>query len=90
MKEAFRDRVIYILAVPRATSQDGGTYECSITRIMSGAVRASGVAVTIFGETLFCFVSYFQSAGQTSSSTMPQRCHTSTRCFECVEILSGC
>lgn len=53
MKETFPDRVVYILGVLRATSQDSGTYECSITHVMSGAVRASGVAVTIFGEEHF-------------------------------------
>lgn len=53
MKETFLDRVVYILAVPRASSQDSGTYECSITNVMSGAVRAGGVAVTIFGEKPF-------------------------------------
>lgn len=50
MKEAFPDRVVYVLAVPRASSQDGGSYECSITHGGSGAVRAGGVAVTVFGE----------------------------------------
>lgn len=53
MKETFPDRVIYILSVPRATSQDSGTYECSITHVMSGTVRASRVAVTVFGEKHF-------------------------------------
>lgn len=53
MKETFPDRVVYILGVPRATSLDSGTYECSITHVLSGAVRASGVAITIFGEKHF-------------------------------------
>lgn len=50
MKETFPDRVVYILSVPQATSQDSGTYECSITHLMSGTVKVSWVAVTIFGE----------------------------------------
>lgn len=52
MKETFPDRVVYILSVPRATSQDSGTYECSITHLLSGVIRANGAAVTIFGEKL--------------------------------------
>lgn len=52
MKETFPDRVVYVLSVPRAASQDSGTYECSITHVVSGAVRAGGAAVAIFGESL--------------------------------------
>ncbi|TWW57585.1 Platelet-derived growth factor receptor alpha [Takifugu flavidus] len=50
VKETFPDRVVYVLSVPRAASQDSGTYECSITHVMSGAVRAGGAAVAIFEE----------------------------------------
>lgn len=92
MRETFPDRVVYILGVPRATSQDSGTYECSITHVMSGAVRASGVAITIFGEK--------HLARQASASSILNnviitavkagRFHMRTRCFKCVEIISGC
>lgn len=52
MKQTFPDRVIYTLGIPQATSRDSGTYECSITHETSGEVRASSVAVTVFGESL--------------------------------------
>lgn len=50
MKQTFHDRVIYTLSIPQATSQDSGTYECSITHEISGGVRVSSVAVTVFGK----------------------------------------
>lgn len=49
MKETFPERVAYILSIPRAASQDSGTYECSVTD-KSGEVRVKKVAVTVFGE----------------------------------------
>lgn len=49
MKETFPERVVYILSIPRATSQDSGTYECSVTD-KRGEVRVKKVAVTVFGE----------------------------------------
>lgn len=49
MKETFPERVVYILSIPRAASQDSGTYECSVTD-KSGEVRVKTVAVTVFGE----------------------------------------
>lgn len=52
MKQTFPDRVIYILSIPKATSRDSGTYECSITHEISGEVRVSSVAVTVFGKSL--------------------------------------
>lgn len=52
MKQTFPDRVIYTLSIPKATSQDSGTYECSITHEISGEVRVSSVAVTVFGKSL--------------------------------------
>ncbi|XP_040896819.1 platelet-derived growth factor receptor alpha [Toxotes jaculatrix] len=52
-KQAFPDRVIYTLSIPQATSQDSGTYECSITHDISGEVRASSVAVSVFEENSF-------------------------------------
>ncbi|KAF1386141.1 hypothetical protein PFLUV_G00115080 [Perca fluviatilis] len=53
MKQTFPDRVIYILSIQQATSQDSGTYECSITQHISGEVRVSSVAVTVFEENSF-------------------------------------
>ncbi|KAK2835866.1 hypothetical protein Q5P01_016350 [Channa striata] len=53
MKQTFPDRVTYTLSVPKATAQDTGTYECSITHDVSGEVRASSVSVTVFGENSF-------------------------------------
>lgn len=52
MKQSFPDQVIYTLSFPKATSQDSGTYECSITHESSGEVRVSSVAVTVFGKSL--------------------------------------
>lgn len=52
MKETFPERVAYILSIPRATSQDSGTYECSVTD-KSGEVRVKKVAVTVFEENSF-------------------------------------
>lgn len=61
MKESFPDRVTYTLFILKATAQDSGTYECSITHEISGDVRVSSVAVTVFGkfsvpETFFFWV----------------------------------
>ncbi|XP_031167585.1 platelet-derived growth factor receptor alpha [Sander lucioperca] len=53
MKQTFPDRVIYILSIQQATSQDSGTYECSVTQHISGEVRVSSVAVTVFEENSF-------------------------------------
>ncbi|XP_072246068.1 platelet-derived growth factor receptor alpha [Leuresthes tenuis] len=53
IKQIFPDRVIYTLSIPQATSQDSGTFECSITHKISGEVRVSTVAVTIFEEDSF-------------------------------------
>ncbi|KAM9385980.1 platelet-derived growth factor receptor alpha isoform 2-T2 [Pholidichthys leucotaenia] len=53
MKESFTDRVAYTLNIPHASSQDSGTYECSITHRASGEVRVSHVAVTVFEENSF-------------------------------------
>ncbi|XP_076008962.1 platelet-derived growth factor receptor alpha [Genypterus blacodes] len=53
MKESFADRVVYTLSIPQATSQDSGAYECSITHDLSGEVRVSSVAVTVFEESSF-------------------------------------
>ncbi|KAG7513222.1 hypothetical protein JOB18_002009 [Solea senegalensis] len=53
MKQTFPDRVIYTLSVPHATSQDSGTYECSITHEISGKVRVSSVTVAVFDENSF-------------------------------------
>lgn len=53
MKQTFPDRVIYTLSIPQATSQDSGTYECSITHKISGKVRVSIAAVTVFEEDSF-------------------------------------
>lgn len=50
MKQTLPDRVIYTLHIPQATSQDSGTYECSITSLYNREVRADTVAVTVFGE----------------------------------------
>lgn len=52
LKHALPDRVIYTLSIPQATSQDSGTYECSVTNEINGEVRVSSVAVTVFGESL--------------------------------------
>ncbi|XP_036970034.1 platelet-derived growth factor receptor alpha [Acanthopagrus latus] len=52
-KQILPDRVIYTLSIPQATAQDSGTYECSITHSLSGKVRASSVAVTVFEENSF-------------------------------------
>ncbi|KAI3369000.1 hypothetical protein L3Q82_025972, partial [Scortum barcoo] len=58
MKQPFPDRVIYTLSIPQATSQDSGTYECSITHKISGDVRASRVAVTVFEENSFAVLDH--------------------------------
>lgn len=84
MKETIPGGVIYILSVQRAASQDSGTYECSITHVMSGAVRAGGVAVAVFGE----------SAGQTSSSCILNDVSVTavsrvSAPWKCVETISG-
>lgn len=50
LKQTFHDRVIYTLSIPQATSQDSGTYECSITCNISGKARVSSVGVTVFGK----------------------------------------
>lgn len=52
IKETSLDGVIYTLSIPKATSQDSGSYECSVTHIISGEVRVSSVAVTVFGKSL--------------------------------------
>lgn len=52
IRETFPDRVVYTLSIPHATPEDSGTYECSITHMMSGKSRVSDVAVTVFGKTL--------------------------------------
>ncbi|KAG7228764.1 hypothetical protein INR49_008542 [Caranx melampygus] len=53
MKQTLPDRVIYTLYIPQATSQDSGTYECSITSLNNREVRAGTVAVTVFAENSF-------------------------------------
>ncbi|XP_032381838.1 platelet-derived growth factor receptor alpha [Etheostoma spectabile] len=53
MKQTFPDRVLYILSIQQATSQDSGIYECSVTQHTSGEVRVSSVAVTVFEENSF-------------------------------------
>ncbi|XP_033476966.1 platelet-derived growth factor receptor alpha [Epinephelus lanceolatus] len=53
MKQTFPDRVMYTLSIPQATTQDSGTYECSITHEISGEVRVSSVAVTVFDDNSF-------------------------------------
>lgn len=50
MKQTFSDQVLYILNIPKATSEDSGTYECSVTNQFNGKVRTSSVAVTVFGK----------------------------------------
>ncbi|XP_037627127.1 platelet-derived growth factor receptor alpha [Sebastes umbrosus] len=52
-KQTFPDRVVYTLSIPKATSQDSGSYECSVTQESSGEVRVSSVAVTVFEENSF-------------------------------------
>ncbi|KAI4828770.1 hypothetical protein KUCAC02_022846 [Chaenocephalus aceratus] len=64
IKETSLDGVIYTLSIPKATSQDSGSYECSVTHIISGEVRVSSVAVTVFEEN--CFVAVDHSGIQTS------------------------
>ncbi|XP_075943395.1 platelet-derived growth factor receptor alpha [Anarhichas minor] len=53
MKQTLPNRVVYTLSVPQATSQDSGAYECSVTEEISGEVRVSSVAVTVFEENSF-------------------------------------
>ncbi|KAE8294515.1 Platelet-derived growth factor receptor alpha [Larimichthys crocea] len=48
LKQTFPDWVIYTLSIPHATSQDSGTYECSVTHEFSREVRVSSVSVTVF------------------------------------------
>ncbi len=62
MKQTLADRVVYTLSIPQASSQDSGTYECSITHEISGEVRVGSVAVSVFGKSLSaqkCFVETF-------------------------------
>lgn len=61
MKQTFPDRVIYTLSFPQATSQDSGTYECSITHEISREVRVSSVAVAVFGKFFSqkCYLDHF-------------------------------
>ncbi|XP_027146144.1 platelet-derived growth factor receptor alpha isoform X2 [Larimichthys crocea] len=53
LKQTFPDWVIYTLSIPHATSQDSGTYECSVTHEFSREVRVSSVSVTVFEESSF-------------------------------------
>lgn len=53
IKQTFSDQVLYILNIPKATSEDSGTYECSVTNQFNGKVRTSSVAVTVFEENSF-------------------------------------
>ncbi|XP_060884998.1 platelet-derived growth factor receptor alpha [Labrus mixtus] len=53
MKHTLPDRVIYKLSVPQATSQDSGTYECSVTSEICGEVRVGSVAVTVIEDNSF-------------------------------------
>lgn len=52
-KQSVHDQVIYTLDIFRATAQDSGTYECSITNTISGEVKVSSAAVTVFEESSF-------------------------------------
>lgn len=53
-KETLPDHVIYTFFVLKASSEDSGTYECSVTHEASGKVRASSVALTVFGKHSLC------------------------------------
>ncbi|XP_037554264.1 platelet-derived growth factor receptor alpha [Nematolebias whitei] len=52
-KQTSPDWVIYTLSIPRASPEDSGAYECSVTHPVSGKTRVSSVAVTVFEENSF-------------------------------------
>ncbi|KAM9435321.1 platelet-derived growth factor receptor alpha isoform 1-T4 [Clarias gariepinus] len=46
-KETYPDKVLYILSIPHASTNDTGFYECSVTEHSSGKTRSSKVIVTV-------------------------------------------
>ncbi|KAM4738553.1 platelet-derived growth factor receptor alpha [Anableps anableps] len=46
--QSLLDWVIYTLSIPQATTQDSGSYECSVRHEASGKTRVSSVAITVF------------------------------------------
>ncbi|KAM8873655.1 platelet-derived growth factor receptor alpha isoform 2-T2 [Spinachia spinachia] len=53
LKQSLPDRVVYTLSVPRASSQDSGAYECSVTEEFSGEIRVGSVTVAVSEENTF-------------------------------------
>ncbi|XP_022520156.2 platelet-derived growth factor receptor alpha [Astyanax mexicanus] len=49
MKQAFPDKVVYILNIPHASVADSGFYECSVTDISSSRAKSASVTVTVHG-----------------------------------------
>ncbi|KAL1022590.1 hypothetical protein UPYG_G00029630 [Umbra pygmaea] len=52
-KQNLPNRVVYILSIPAASSQDSGVYECSVTNDITGKFKAERVAVTVFEDSSF-------------------------------------
>ncbi|KAI5090427.1 platelet-derived growth factor receptor alpha [Silurus meridionalis] len=46
-KETYPDKVLYILSIPHASTNDTGFYECSVTDQSSGKTRSSEVTVVV-------------------------------------------
>ncbi|XP_055021037.1 platelet-derived growth factor receptor alpha [Boleophthalmus pectinirostris] len=47
-KDVFSEHVIYTLHISKASAQDSGTYECSVTDQITGEVKTGTVAVIVF------------------------------------------
>ncbi|XP_036409962.1 platelet-derived growth factor receptor alpha isoform X1 [Megalops cyprinoides] len=52
-KQEVGESVLYTLTVPRASLQDSGVYECSVTDVLRDHTRTQRVAVTVFPENAF-------------------------------------
>ncbi|MCJ8743547.1 hypothetical protein PDJAM_G00095280 [Pangasius djambal] len=46
-KETYPDKVLYILSIPHASTNDTGFYECSVTEQSSGKTHSSQVTITV-------------------------------------------
>ncbi|KAK7889609.1 hypothetical protein WMY93_025169 [Mugilogobius chulae] len=52
-KESFSEHVVYTLSIAKASAQDTGSYECSVTDQITGEVKTGTVAVTVFEDTSY-------------------------------------
>lgn len=51
-KETYPDKVLYILSIPHASTNDTGFYECSVTEQSSGKTHSSQVSIIVHGNNL--------------------------------------